>query len=605
MSFVDGLINAAAQIPGLTHAFNFGKMVLPEKTVTATVGSGTCTFNNYQSFDPDGVVLSSTDTASLSANFPWGDEQHFIFIVEPTATTFRLMNLNTSRFAYIECNNSYFRMFYDSQWNGEQISISNTETINLNQRQMLAVGFPNKIGSWPASIQIAEPPNILKRDDSTVSGGIYDNLGSPNQILFGSGFNGIVSAFLAFSRQLTNAELQSLVAELGAIGAITVPSNLSSERTQSGIAFTEDLTIDGTFVVPESTSDINYNSPSMAGTLLQFFAFDSNDQRTVLKTEYIDPTTVSPFQFDSLTGGISPASQSSKVSGVVQIDGTPAERQVRAFGYNPIAHAIDGTTVSQSKSLGQSTSDPETGEYTIDLLAGYGQEIFVVAFDDYGDAFTAEQALTVGDRIHPTTPNGHVWETTGAGTLLAEEPIWVVDTETSQLYGTASMIARPFYRPMVHGPVTPEVTGMALLGVPLSDTWRLFIYSSNGDPRVAVCEWELYNLSGGRVQIGSESASSQYAAIYAVDLANDGDQETLWLATSNADEWLRFSAPAGGPVKLGSMKIRAGGGSNGSELAPLEFALEYIDPNTNDFVEHRRWTETNWQTLEIRTFNLE
>jgi len=147
-----------------------------------------------------------------------------------------------------------------------------------------------------------------------------------------------------------------------------------------------------------------------------------------------------------------------KVAGIVQIDGTPAERQVRAFGYDPTTHAIDGENVSQSKSLGHSSSEPDTGAYTIDLLAGYAKEIFVVAFDDYGDAFTAEQALTVGDRIHPTTPNGHVWETTGAGTLPAEEPIWVVDTETSQLYGTAAMIARPFYRPMVHGPITPEVT---------------------------------------------------------------------------------------------------------------------------------------------------
>ena len=149
--------------------------------------------------------------------------------------------------------------------------------------------------------------------------------------------------------------------------------------------------------------------------------------------------------------------QTSKVAGVLKIDGTPAERTLSAFGYSATEHDIDGGTVTLSKSLGQSTSDPGTGEYTIDLLAGYGQEIFVVAFDDYGDAFTAEQGLAVGDRIHPTTPNGHVWETTGAGTLPAEEPTWIVDTETGQLYGTASMIARPFYRPMVHGPITPEV----------------------------------------------------------------------------------------------------------------------------------------------------
>jgi hypothetical protein len=147
-----------------------------------------------------------------------------------------------------------------------------------------------------------------------------------------------------------------------------------------------------------------------------------------------------------------------KVSGIVQIDGTPAERTVRAFGYNATPHDIDGEPVTLSKSLGNATSDPADGSYTIDLLAGYSSEIFVVAFDDYGAAFNADKPMSVGDRIHPTTPNGHVFETTGAGDLPTEEPTWVVDTETSQLYGTASMIAVPFYRPVVHGPITPEVT---------------------------------------------------------------------------------------------------------------------------------------------------
>jgi hypothetical protein len=147
----------------------------------------------------------------------------------------------------------------------------------------------------------------------------------------------------------------------------------------------------------------------------------------------------------------------SKVSGVVQIKGTPAQRTVRAFSYRAIAHQIDGEAVTASKSLGQSISDPSTGEYTIDLLAGYSEAVFVIAFDDYGMDFQADMAVTVGDRVHPSISNGHVWECTGSGTLPSEEPAWVIDTETAQLYGTASMIARPFYRPVVHGPVNPEV----------------------------------------------------------------------------------------------------------------------------------------------------
>lgn len=181
------------------------------------------------------------------------------------------------------------------------------------------------------------------------------------------------------------------------------------------------------------------------------------------------------------------AEQASKISGIVQIDGTPVERTVRAFGYEAQTHAIDGNEVTLSRTLGHATSDPATGEYTIDLLAGYADPVFVVAFDDYGADFTSDMVLAVGDRIHPTTPNGHVWECTGAGTLPSEEPMWLVDTETAQLYGTASMIARPFYRPMVHGPVAPEVTEVV---EPAPAYWRLYIYQGNDDQRIEFSELE-------------------------------------------------------------------------------------------------------------------
>jgi hypothetical protein len=178
-------------------------------------------------------------------------------------------------------------------------------------------------------------------------------------------------------------------------------------------------------------------------------------------------------------------SQASKVSGVVEVDGSPAERTVRAFGYEATAHNIDSEAVTLSKSLGHATSDPGTGEYTIDLLAGYNKRIFVVAFDDYGDDFSPDMALSVGDRVHPAAPNGYVWECTGAGALPSEEPDWVVDTETAQLYGTASMIAKPFYRPMVHGPVTPEVTSAAVLWAPQSGN-TVFWFDAQDEASVAL-----------------------------------------------------------------------------------------------------------------------
>ncbi|MCK7547199.1 hypothetical protein ACFQGA_09605 [Marinobacter koreensis] len=173
------------------------------------------------------------------------------------------------------------------------------------------------------------------------------------------------------------------------------------------------------------------------------------------------------------------APQSSKVSGIVQINGTPAQRTVRAFGYNPTVHQIEGEAVNLSKSLGHATSDPDTGEYTIDLLAGYDKRIFVVAFDDYGSDFSADMAVAVGDRVHPTTPNGYVWECTGAGMLPSSEPTWIVDEDTAQLYGTASMITRPFYRPMVHGPVAPEVTSTVTYWTPAEIATVLWLDASD------------------------------------------------------------------------------------------------------------------------------
>ncbi len=147
----------------------------------------------------------------------------------------------------------------------------------------------------------------------------------------------------------------------------------------------------------------------------------------------------------------------STVAGKVQIDGTPARRIVRAFTYDSETMTLLNRDVTAPRPLGETYSDPDTGDYELVIESGYLGEVFIVAFDDYGQPFSPDLVVSVGDRVHPSTPNGHVFECTGAGTLPTNEPNWTVDTEAAQLYGTAAMIAKPFYRPMVHGPVIPEV----------------------------------------------------------------------------------------------------------------------------------------------------
>lgn len=145
-----------------------------------------------------------------------------------------------------------------------------------------------------------------------------------------------------------------------------------------------------------------------------------------------------------------------KVAGTLNINGAPLERLIKAFSFDRLTFDIDGDPVTQSKPVGQTLSDPSDGSYEIILSDGFPGDVFVVAFDDYGIAFEPDAEVSFGDRIHPSTPNGYVYECDGAGTLPSTEPTWSNDTESSQAVGTASFIARPYYRPMVHGPVSPE-----------------------------------------------------------------------------------------------------------------------------------------------------
>lgn len=145
-----------------------------------------------------------------------------------------------------------------------------------------------------------------------------------------------------------------------------------------------------------------------------------------------------------------------KISGKVTIDEQPASRELKAYSYNETPHQINGQEVILSQSLGQSQSETLSGNYEIDLLPDYGDEVFVVAFDDQGKIYESDLVVSIGEKIRPTNPIGYVFEITQAGTLPSTEPAWDVQAETAVVYGTAEALAVPFYRPVVHGPVYPE-----------------------------------------------------------------------------------------------------------------------------------------------------
>ena len=234
-----------------------------------------------------------------------------------------------------------------------------------------------------------------------------------------------------------------------------VQSNLPSDGAQ-WIMFREAQGAAILAAVPskKGTSVALLDPAPLAGRTVDVIAHGMGDQNTLF---YAHGVTIAPDMTLNFSTALGPAPDftPTEISGTVEIDGNPVARTVRAFSYERESYSVDGLIVDLSLSLGHARSDPVTGAYSIALERGYTEPVFVVAFDDYGGPFTPGASVTTGQRIHPTTPNGYVYEITSDGQAPAEEPAWPTDTGNSHTLGTATMQARPFYRPMVHGPITP------------------------------------------------------------------------------------------------------------------------------------------------------
>ena len=176
----------------------------------------------------------------------------------------------------------------------------------------------------------------------------------------------------------------------------------------------------------------------------------------IFSSEPVAPDNVVTYDLAiSTTGGGGgptgdPATISGKVERVLDNQAQPAARQLVAVEHKP-----DGSWAV----IGNTTSDADTGSYTLDVLTD-GGDAFVLAMDDYGVPFTATATVVQGDLIHPTIPNGHVYRVEVGGTLPASEPAWWIDTGTTHtrtIEGDITLRAIPFYRPLAHGPIKPEL----------------------------------------------------------------------------------------------------------------------------------------------------
>lgn len=145
------------------------------------------------------------------------------------------------------------------------------------------------------------------------------------------------------------------------------------------------------------------------------------------------------------SGGADPGGggTQARIAGTVTIDGTPASRDIVVISDDPSGRQV----IAQGQSAGDGTFDITYNDWAGAVIA--------LALDEYGDEFTPETALNMGQVVHPETPNGYVYQVTAAGTTGTEEPTW--STSGSVTSGSVTFNALPYYRPVASGPLDSEV----------------------------------------------------------------------------------------------------------------------------------------------------
>ncbi|WP_419835306.1 hypothetical protein [Endozoicomonas atrinae] len=143
-----------------------------------------------------------------------------------------------------------------------------------------------------------------------------------------------------------------------------------------------------------------------------------------------------------------------QVQGSITENDLPVARRV--FAITEAELTIDGSQETTQAVLANAISSEIDGSYTLDT-SPYEGTVFVIATDDYGTVWQPDTAYVVGDVIRPPTFQGYVYLCTLAGTTSSTEPIWWFETDSSQSIGTAQFQAKPFSRPLAHGPIIPTI----------------------------------------------------------------------------------------------------------------------------------------------------
>ena len=143
-----------------------------------------------------------------------------------------------------------------------------------------------------------------------------------------------------------------------------------------------------------------------------------------------------------------------QVQGVITENDLFVARRVMAITEAQLA--VTDSELTKHAVLDSTVSSDVDGTYTLDT-SPYEGAVMVMATDEYGTVWQSDTAYVVGDVIRPENFQGYVYQCTLAGSTGNTEPVWWYETDTSQTIGTAQFKAKPFSRPLVHGPIIPTI----------------------------------------------------------------------------------------------------------------------------------------------------
>lgn len=163
----------------------------------------------------------------------------------------------------------------------------------------------------------------------------------------------------------------------------------------------------------------------------------------VSRASAIDPTKYPTLDFakwlidgfnipSPIPQGRSDLTKGYAVKGQTKVGGFAAKRSYIAMSAAYLSVINSGKTKSN-------------GEYLINLN-DYYDPVLVCHYDDYGYPFQASVSKSLGERIHPTVPNGYVYECTTAGVTASSSPTsW--PTTGVLISGSAIFTPKPVYKP--------------------------------------------------------------------------------------------------------------------------------------------------------------